>query len=53
MNPVASPRPSPTARVWRWVAWGVAIAASLGVFALYARADFMVAVADMVWACFQ
>jgi hypothetical protein len=53
MNPIASSDTRAGARAWRWVAWGAAIAASLGVFALYVRADFMVTLADMVWACFQ
>jgi hypothetical protein len=30
----------------------VAIAASLGVFALYVQPDFLVVLADQVWACF-
>ena len=37
----------------RIAAYAIAIAALLGVFALYARPQIMVAVSDMVWACFQ
>jgi hypothetical protein len=32
--------------------WTVAIAASLGVFALYTRPDFLFILANQVWACF-
>lgn len=35
------------------LAWAVAIAASLGVFALYTRPQMMVTLADFVWACFN
>jgi hypothetical protein len=31
----------------------LAIAASVGVFALYAHPQTMVAIADMMWACFN
>ena len=34
------------------LAWTVAVAASLGVFSLYVRPDFMVVLANQVWACF-
>lgn len=34
------------------LAWTVAVAALLGVFALYARPDFLVTLADQLWACF-
>ena len=30
----------------------LAVAALLGVFSLYTRADFLVTLADQVWACF-
>jgi hypothetical protein len=33
--------------------YAVALAVLLGVFALYSRPQVMVAVADMIWACFQ
>jgi hypothetical protein len=32
--------------------WALAISASLAVFALYTRPDFMRTLADQVWACF-
>jgi hypothetical protein len=34
------------------VAWTIAVAASLGVFSLYVHPDFMVMLANQVWACF-
>jgi hypothetical protein len=30
----------------------LAVAATLGVFALYARPDFLLTLADQLWACF-
>lgn len=30
----------------------LAIAASVGVFALYTRPDFLLTLADQIWACF-
>ena len=32
--------------------WSVAIGASLGVFALYTRPDFLLVLANQVWSCF-
>ena len=32
--------------------WAIAILASLGVFALYTRPDFLFTLASQVWACF-
>ena len=32
--------------------WTAAVAASLGVFALYTRPDFLFTLANQVWACF-
>lgn len=32
--------------------WSLAILASLGVFALYTRPDFLVTLANQVWSCF-
>ena len=32
--------------------WAVAVAVSLGVFSLYVQPDFMVMLANQVWACF-
>ncbi|MGB4059128.1 MAG: hypothetical protein WBK26_02840 [Burkholderiaceae bacterium] len=39
----------------RWLRWGlgaVALASTLGVFALYQRPGFLVNLADQLWACF-
>ena len=36
----------------RLALWTVAIGASLGVFALYTRPDFLFTLANQVWACF-
>ena len=41
-----------TAQGRRVLAYGLAALALAGVFALYLRADFMVDLANMVWACF-
>lgn len=35
------------------LAWLAVIAASAGVFALYTRPQMMVALADLMWACFN
>ncbi len=32
--------------------YALAVAAMLGVFALYLRPEFLLALADQVWACF-
>lgn len=34
------------------LAWALALAVLLAVFALYTRPDFMLTLADQVWACF-
>ena len=34
------------------LAWTLAVAVSLGVFSLYVQPDFMVMLANLVWACF-
>ena len=48
-----SPQPPPYWPRWlRWLAWGVAVVVCLGVFALYSVPEFMVMLADQVWACF-
>lgn len=36
----------------RLLAWTVAVAATLAVFALYTRPGMMVTLADLIWACF-
>ena len=50
----SSPPPSPLLlRPWqRAVLWLVVLAALLAVFALYTAPDFMLTLADQVWACF-
>ena len=42
-----------THRGKKLIAYGAAVAALLGVFALYTQPTMMVALADMVWACFN
>ena len=44
--------PRRTSRGWRWLAWAVSVVLCLAVFGLYTVPDFMVMVADQVWACF-
>lgn len=34
------------------LAWALALAVLLAVFALYTRPDFLVSLADQLWACF-
>ena len=36
----------------RVLGWGVSALVLLGVFALYTRPDFLVTLANQVWACF-
>ena len=36
-----------------WAFHGVAVALTLAVFVLYTRPQFLVTLADQVWACFQ
>ncbi len=36
----------------RLLAWGAALALLLAVFALYTRPDFLLTLADQLWACF-
>ena len=40
-------------RARKLLAWSAAAAALAAVFALYTRPQFMVNVADVIWACFQ
>ena len=40
-------------RLKRAAAWTLALAALGGVFALYTRPQMMIALGDMIWACFQ
>lgn len=36
----------------RLLGWGVSALVLMGVFALYTRPDFLVTLANQVWACF-
>jgi hypothetical protein len=36
----------------RLLAWSVALVVLLAVFALYTRPDFLLTLADQLWACF-
>ena len=36
----------------RLIPYAVVVASTLAVFALYTRPDFLVTLADQVWACF-
>lgn len=43
----------PRQRLWqKWLAYGGAALVLLAVFALYTRPDFLVTLANEVWACF-
>ncbi|MBC7434952.1 MAG: hypothetical protein H7332_02655 [Bdellovibrionales bacterium] len=42
----------PALRAHKLMAYAIALAALLAVFALYTRPDFLVTLADQVWACF-
>ena len=52
--PPSSPPISPHLRQrWRTWVWGaLAVLLAVAVFALYAQPDFMVMLADQMWACF-
>ena len=39
-------------RIRKLLAYGAALAVLLAVFALYMRPDFLVTLAEQVWACF-
>ena len=41
------------ARARALLAWAAAAAVLAGVFALYTRPQMMVALGDMIWACFR
>ena len=52
-NAASSPTSRSATRAWaRASVWAGAVALLLSVFSLYVRPDFMVMLADMVWACF-
>jgi hypothetical protein len=42
-----------TLRARKLLAYGVAIAVLLAVFALYTRPEMLVTLADQIWACFR
>ena len=49
LSPAPGQRPAP----WRrWAVRALVLAALLLVFALYSNPDFMVLLADQMWACF-
>lgn len=51
-TPTASPTP-PLLRGWqRALVWAVVATVLAAVFALYLQPDFMVTLANQVWACF-
>lgn len=53
MTSSAPTHPRPLLRPWqRAVVWLVVLAALMAVFALYTQPDFMLTLADQVWACF-
>ena len=37
---------------WRWLGWLAAVVALLAIFSFYTHPDFMVDMADKLWACF-
>ena len=37
---------------WQLLAWALALVVLLAVFALYTRPDFLLTLADQLWACF-
>ena len=49
--PSAPPAPTVTPAL-RWLAWAVAVLFCLAVFGMYTVPDFMVMLANQMWACF-
>ena len=49
MNPV---KPTLKQAGWHLLGWGLAVLVCGGVFALYMRPDFLLRLADQLWACF-
>ena len=47
-----NPQPSALPTWQRVLVWAVVLTALLAVFALYTQPDFMLTLADQVWACF-
>jgi hypothetical protein len=46
------PANTPLPRSLRWGLGAAAVLATLGVFALYQRPEFLINLADQLWACF-
>lgn len=44
--------PKPPVSLRRWAAYAAALATLMAVFSLYLRPEFMVSLADQLWACF-
>ncbi|MFN9727481.1 hypothetical protein [Acidovorax sp.] len=44
--------PAPRSHALRWAAWLAAVLACLAVFGMYTVPEFMVMLADQLWACF-
>ena len=53
-TPITTQHTAPsTLPLWlRALVWVVVLTVLLAVFALYTRADFMLTLADQIWACF-
>ena len=51
-NSTATSPPQRAPAWWRWAATALALVVLLLVFALYGNPDFMVMLADQMWACF-
>lgn len=46
------PPPKPRSRALRWLGAAVAVLLCLAVFGMYTVPEFMVMLADQMWACF-
>ncbi len=51
-NSTATSPPQRPPAWWRWAATALALVVLLLVFALYGNPDFMVMLANQMWACF-
>ncbi|RYF56080.1 MAG: hypothetical protein EOO29_52990 [Comamonadaceae bacterium] len=51
-TPASADAPAKPARALRWLAGAVAVLACLAVSGMYTAPDFMVMLADQMWACF-
>ena len=51
-NSTANSPPQRAPAWWRWAATALALVVLLLVFALYGNPDFMVMLANQMWACF-